>query len=469
MTNALLSSGLEALSLGEWARAMSADMHGDADRTGLRRVSIDSRTIAPGEAFFAIVGPRFDGHDFVADAVARGAAVVVASREIPEPPVPLLRVGSTTRALQDLARHVRTSAGVPLIAITGSTGKTTAKEMTAALLRSRGPVLASAGNLNNEFGLPLTLLGLAHEHRVAVVELAMSAAGELRTLTEIARPDIAVITNVAAAHLANFQTERDIADAKAEILEGLGHDGVAVLNHDDPELRRIGARHEGRVVWFGQHRDCDVSAESWRGTIFGMRFKLRVASRAVEVALPLAGRHHASNFLAAAAAAHVLGVDAEHMVEAALEMSAAPHRGQVLRLGQGVTLLDDSYNSNPRAVEAAVQALDLAPRGRRVAFLGDMLELGPSAPALHAETAAAVAPKLDVMVGVGQHTGDLLEGARRAGHGTEHHAFDDAAAAAAGLGEIVEAGDAVLVKGSRGLRMESVVDALVAHFGAVRE
>ena len=469
MTSALVSRGLQALSLGDLARAMSADLHGDADRGGLGGVSIDSRTIAVGEVFFAIVGPRFDGHDFVADAVARGAAVVVASREIPEPPVPLLRVGSTTRALQDLARYVRTSAGIPLIAITGSTGKTTAKEMTAALLRDRGPVLKSAGNLNNEFGLPLTLLGLEHEHQVAVVELGMSAAGELRTLTRIARPDIAVITNVSAVHLANFLTERDIADAKAEILEGLGRDGVAVLNHDDPELRRIGARHEGRVVWFGRHRDCEVSAERWRGTIFGMRFELHVASRAVEVALPLAGRHHTQNFLAAAAAAHALGVDAERMVEAALEMTPAPHRGQVLRLGQGVTLLDDSYNSNPRAVEAAVDALDLAPRGRRVAFLGDMLELGSAAPAQHAETAALVAPKLDVIVGVGEHAGDLREGAERAGHGTQHHAFEDAAAAAAGLGEIVRAGDAVLVKGSRGLRMEGVVDALVACFGTVRE
>ncbi len=464
-----MTSGLQALSIGELARLTSAELQGDADLAGVGGVSIDSRTTRSGEVFFAIVGPRYDGHDFVGDAVARGALAVVASREIPKPPVPLLRVGSTTRALQDVARHVRTSSGVRLVAITGSTGKTTTKEMTAALLRSHGPLLKSTGNLNNEYGLPLTLLGLEPEHRLAVVELGMSAAGELRTLTTIARPDIAVITNVAAVHLANFATERAIAEAKAEILEGLSDDGIAVLNHDDPELRRIGTRHEGRVIWFGRHRDCDVSAERWRGTIFGMRFELRVAGQSAEVALPLAGQHHTLNFLAAAAAAHALGVDPGRMAEAALEMTAPPQRGRVQRLGQGVTLLDDSYNSNPRAVEAAVRALGLAPAGRRVAFLGDMLELGPAAAARHAETAASVAGSLDVMVGVGAHAGDLREGAERTRDDTEHHAFEDAAAAAASACDIVQAGDAVLVKGSRGVRMESVVEALVAHFGRLGE
>ena len=298
-----MTIGLQALSIGDLAQLTSADLQGAAGAASVSGVSIDSRTTRSGEVFFAIVGSRYDGHDFVADALARGAVAVVASREIQTPPVPLLRVGSTTRALHDLARHLRISSGVRLVAITGSTGKTTTKEMAATLLRSQGPLLKSTGNLNNEYGLPLTLLGLEAEHRLAVVELAMSAAGELRTLTAIARPDIAVITNVAAVHLAHFASERAIAEAKAEILEGLSDDGIAVLNHDDPELRRIGARHEGRVIWFGRHRDCEVSAERWRGTIFGMRFELRVAGQSVEVALPLAGQHHTLNFLAAAGAA----------------------------------------------------------------------------------------------------------------------------------------------------------------------
>jgi len=433
-------------------------------------VSIDSRTIEPGQVFFAIAGPRFDGHDFLVEAAARGALAAVVHREATAPPaLPLVRVADTTRALGDLARHVRLAVDLPVVGITGSVGKTTTKEMTAALLATRGPVLKTEGNLNNEYGLPLTLLRLRAEHTAAVLELGMSAPGELLALSRIARPDVAVITKVAPVHLEFFPSLDAIAEAKAEVLDGLPEGGVAVLNGDDARVRLMGEARRHRIVWFGRDRRYDVSAESWRGTPLGMRFDLRVGGKTVEVALPLPGPHFVSNFLAAAAVAHVQGIAPEVMAEAALHMTAARHRGEVRRLGEGITLLDDCYNSSPDALEAAVVALGMATGRRRVAVLGDMLELGPIGPALHRERGSALPGRVDVVAAVGTLAKELLEGARTGGlPATSLYHFPDSAAAAAAMGSIVEPGDAVLVKGSRGVRLEVVVDALLARFG-VRE
>jgi UDP-N-acetylmuramoyl-tripeptide--D-alanyl-D-alanine ligase len=430
-------------------------------------VSIDSRTLRPGELFVAVAGPRFDGHDFLGEAALRGAAGALVARDVlPPAGLALLRVADTTRALADLARHVRRQAALPVVAVTGSMGKTTTKEMAAALLATAGPVLKTEGNLNNRYGLPLTLLRLAEIHRHAVLELGMSAPGELAELSRIAEPDVAVITNVAAVHLEFFPSLEAIADAKAEILVGLREGGSAVLNADDPRVRRIGEARGGRVVWFGRDRRYDVSAENWRGTAFGMRFDLVIEGRKTDVALPLAGAHFVEDFLAAAAAAHILGVEPEAMAEAATQLTPAAHRGQVLRLGRGVTLYDDCYNANPRAVAAALAALTLARGRRRVAFLGDMLELGPSGPELHRQAGADAAATLQLLAAVGPLAAHFLEGARRAGMRREAlHAFPDAAAAAAAAAGLIEDGDAVLVKGSRGARLEAVVEALKQALG----
>jgi UDP-N-acetylmuramoyl-tripeptide--D-alanyl-D-alanine ligase len=466
MSGAALSFALtiDEVLLGTGGTVDSAASRGAAPLAG---VSIDSRTLQPGQLFFAIAGPRFDGHGFLTEAAGRGAAAAVVHRDVDPPPgLPLIRVADTTRALGDLARHWRTAAALPVVAITGSVGKTTTKDMTAALLALRGPVLKTEGNLNNQYGLPLTLLGLRPEHTAAVLELGMSAAGELRALCAIARPDIAVITRVAPVHLEFFDSVDAIAEAKAEVLDGLRTDGVAVLNGDDPRVRRVGEARPQRIVWFGRDRRYHVSAERWRGTPFGMRFDLRMGGQTVDIALPLPGPHFVMNFLAAAAVAHVQGIAPEAMAEAATRMTAGRHRGEVRRLGQGVTLLDDCYNSSPDALEAAVVGLGMAPGRRRVAILGDMLELGPTGPALHRERGAALGDRVDVVVGVGPLAKELLEGARRAGLPAKSlHHFDDASAAAAAIAAIVESGDAVLVKASRGIRLESVVDRLVAHFG----
>jgi UDP-N-acetylmuramoyl-tripeptide--D-alanyl-D-alanine ligase len=458
---------ISPLTLGEAAQATGGHVVSGGPAVAVSGVSIDSRTLQKGQLFVAIKGPNFDGHEFIAPAKEKGAAAVMVHRDAHVPPgLAVLRVDDTTEALKDLGRHWRQKADVRVVGVTGSAGKTTTKEMTAALLGTQGPVHKTEGNLNNQYGLPLTLLRLTPEHRFAVLELGMSAAGELRELSHIARPDVAIITMVAPVHLEFFASVDAIADAKAEILEGLEADGVAVLNHEDPRVRRIGERRKGRTLWFGRDRSCDVSAENWKGTIHGMRFDLRLGGRTVDVALPLAGPHFMLNFLAAAAAAHHLGVPVDAIADAATKMQPAKSRGQVRRLNQGVTLLDDSYNSNPAAVDAAVTALTMAAQGRRVVFLGDMLELGPTGPELHRETGAKLKGRADVVVGVGALGKNIAEGARQAGIAAgDTHDFADSAAAAAEAVRLVKAGDAVLVKGSRGARMEKVVEALVAHLG----
>ena len=431
-------------------------------------VSIDSRTLQPGQLFVAIAGPRFDGHAFLEEAAAKGAAAAVVHRDVAAPAsLPLVRVADTTRALQDLARHRRLDADLPVVAVTGSVGKTTTKDMTAALLATRGPVLKTEGNLNNQYGLPLSLLRLKPEHTAAVLELGMSAAGELRELSAIAQPDVAVITRVSAVHLEFFESLDAIAAAKAEILEGLRPGGAAVLNGDDERLRRIGERFAGRVVWFGRDRGFEVSAEGWRGTGFGMRFFLRIDGRNVDVALPLPGPHFVTNFLAAAAAAHALGISSEAMAAAATHLHAARHRGEVTRLGEGVVLLDDCYNSSPDALEAALVALSLLPGRRHIAVLGDMLELGPAAAVLHRDGGRSLAGRVDAVLAVGALAGELLEGAREAGlPASALQAAADADSAARAVPTLVEPGDAVLVKGSRGVHLEKVVDALLDRFRA---
>ena len=432
----------------------------------LSGVSIDSRTLAPGQVFFAIHGPRFDGHEFLHDVMARGAAAAVVHRDAPSPEgLPLVRVADTTRALADLARHVRRTASIPVVVITGSAGKTTTKEMTATLLAARGSVLKTEGNLNNQYGLPLTLLRLEAQHAFAVLELGMSAPGELRLLSKIAEPDVAVITNVGPAHLEFFPSVDAIAAAKAEVFEGTRTDGLAVLNGDDPRLRQIGAGLRQRVIWFGQDRRDDVVALNWRATPFGMRFDLRLEGRKVDVALPLAGPHFVMDFLAAAAVAHAQGVSPEAIATLGTTLRAARHRGDLRRLEQGLTLIDDCYNSSPDALDAALVALSLAGPRRRVAILGDMLELGPAGPELHRAAGARAARSADLLVAVGSLAQGFLEGARGAGMPESAlRSFPDAAAATAVV-DLLGPGDAALVKGSRGVRLESVVAAIVARFG----
>lgn len=456
-----------ALSLADVLEGTGGSVSAPVPGLAFTAVSIDSRTTPNGALFFAIKGPRFDGHDFLAAAAERGARAAVVARETPAPAgLPLVRVADTTRALSELARSVRRRAGLPVVAVTGSIGKTTTKDMTAALLTTLGPVLKTEGNLNNQYGLPLTLLRLRGEHRAAVLELGMSAPGELRALVAIAHPDVAVITRIAPVHLEFFASLDAIAEAKAEILEGLAPRGTAVLNGDDPRVARIGERFAGRVVWFGRGKGREITATDERPSGAGTELTLHAAGTAVPVRLPLVGPHFVENFLAAAAAAHVLGIPATAMADAASSLGPARRRGEILRLGQDMLLIDDSYNSSPAALEAAVTTLGLMAGRRRVAILGDMLELGPTGAFLHRDRGRSLRGRVDVVIGVGPLAKEIVIGAREAGIASAllHH-FADAAAAVGGVPDILRPGDAVLVKASRGVALEAVVDAIAAHLG----
>jgi len=461
-----MALALSPLTLDEVAAATGGALGAPARALDFAGVSIDSRTLRPRELFVAIAGPRFDGHEFLKEAAARGAAAAVVHRDVEGAGLPLLRVADTTRALALLAHHRRRTFEAPVIAITGSAGKTTTKDLTTAILATRGPVLKTEGNLNNQFGLPLTLLRLAGEHTAAVLEMGMSAPGELRALSRIGEPDLAVITNVGRAHLEFFASADEIAKAKAEILEGLRPSGTAVLNGDDPRVKAIGDRHPGKVVWFGRDRRDHVSGERWRGTAFGGRFDLVIDGQKTDVALPLPGPHFMMNFLAAAAVAHALGIAPAQMAEAVASFFPGRHRSHVRRLGEGIVLIDDCYNSSPEALDAAVAALSMAGGERRVAVLGDMLELGPGSAALHQEAGASYAGKLEVLAAVGPLGQKIAEGACKAGLSPGAvHLFEDAGSAALAVPSLVRPNDAVLVKASRGVKLEVVVDALVARFG----
>ncbi len=430
--------------------------------------ALDSRRVAGGELFFALPGERSDGHRFVADALGRGAAAAVVHREVPAPAAgSLIRVADTFAALHALTRAVRRRVPGKLAAITGSIGKTTTKELLAAMLARRFRVAASPGNLNNLYGFPLSLLGIPDDTEWMVAEMGMSTPGELGRISRLGRPDVAVFTNVRPVHLEFFGTLRAIADAKAELFEGLAADGLVVANADDPEVARICGGRAQRVVWYGLERGAEVRAEGVAAAPAGRdgsRFRLVAGGDSARVDLPIHGAYNVGNFLAAAATAHALGLAADEIAAAAAAARPAAMRGVVHRLAGGTVVIDDSYNSNPEALARALESAAALGGKRRWAVLGEMLELGPEAPEFHARAGAAAARLgFSPVVGVGEAARPLVEAARKSG--AEGRWLADAAAAAAAAPALLEAGDVVLVKGSRGVGLESVVRGLVAAGG----
>jgi UDP-N-acetylmuramoyl-tripeptide--D-alanyl-D-alanine ligase len=436
-------------------------------------VSIDTRSLAAGALYFAIRGERFDGADFAADAIARGAAGLVLPRgrgtQVATGGDVVIEVDDTTRALQSLARAVRFESGTRVVAITGSAGKTTTKEITAEFLAARYRVMRNRGNFNNHIGLPLSLMELTGRPEISVVELGMNHSGEISTLVGIAEPDVRVWTNVGEAHLGFFESVDAIADAKAEILERATPATVLVANADDD---RIAARVEsfaGRLVRFGIDREADVRAQDVtdRG-IGGMAARVTTRRGDMELTTQLVGVANLANILAATAVALEFDVPVDELQARAARLRPAPHRGEVLRLGAGVTLIDDSYNANPAATERALQVLRRSPATRRIAILGEMLELGERAPALHERVGrAAASAGVDRLVAVGGRPAQAMaEAAAAAGiprGAVEHFATSEEAADRAAA--LVVPGDLVLVKGSRGVRTDRIVDRLKAERG----
>jgi UDP-N-acetylmuramoyl-tripeptide--D-alanyl-D-alanine ligase len=469
-------TGSIALSAAEIAAATGGRVVSGRPDQRIERWSIDTRSLAPGDLFVAVRGDRFDGHDFVAAALAAGAAgaVVTATPALAEAgkagPAPLLiQVADTTRALQDGAREVRRRSGAKVVAITGSAGKTTTKELTAEFLSARYTVFRNRGNLNNHIGLPLSLLELRTGPDVAVVELGMNHAGEIRTLVGIAEPDVRVWTNVGDAHAGFFASADAIADAKAEILEQARPGDLLVANADDEWIRARAGRFAGRTRTFGVSADADYRASAVRHRgLDGMAATVTTPQGDVDVETPLLGTGNLLNLLAAAAVAMEMGVGAGAIAERAATLTPAARRGELLRLPGGITLIDDSYNSSPAALKQSLATVGASTgSARKVAVLGEMLELGAHADRLHAECGRAVAGAgLDLLIAVGgDPAARLAAAARAAGMDASAVVHVTSSAEAADLAQQkVRPGDLVLVKGSRGIRTDVVVDRLKVEF-----
>jgi UDP-N-acetylmuramoyl-tripeptide--D-alanyl-D-alanine ligase len=462
------------LSAHEVARATGGRVRqGDASLP-VRRVSIDTRSLQPGDLFVAIRGERLDGHRFVADALRGGAmGAMVHEPAGPEagpaaPPV-IIEVADTTRGLQDFAREVRRRSGAKVVAITGSAGKTTTKEVCAELLSARFTVFRNEGNLNNHIGLPLSLLELQSRPDIAVVELGMNHPGEIRTLVGIAEPEVRVWTNVGDAHLGFFDSADAIADAKAEIVEGARPGDVLVANANDSRVMARSGTFTGTVITFGIDTAADVRAAGvqHRG-LEGMEADVATPSGTGRLRIPLLGTGNLSNVLAALAVGTHFGVPLAEMLDRAARLRPARHRGELLRLPGGVTLIDDSYNSSPAALRRSLETVAAATgSARKVAVLGEMLELGAHAARLHEECGRAAAEAgLQLLIAVGgAPAAALAREAVAAGMPERAVACVGTREEAASLAlRQVRAGDLVLVKGSRGIGTDMVVERLKEEF-----
>ncbi|MDD3801236.1 MAG: UDP-N-acetylmuramoyl-tripeptide--D-alanyl-D-alanine ligase [Desulfuromonas thiophila] len=431
-------------------------------------VSTDSRTLQSGDLFIPLRGPHYDGHDYLRQAVEHGAAACLSEEVVGGLPVPVIQVGNCLTALGQLARSVRRGFAGPVAAITGTSGKTSTKEMLASILSLREEGLRTLGNYNNLIGLPLTLCRLESAHRFMVLEMGMSAPGEIDQLARIAEPTLAIITNIGAGHLQGLGSVRGVARAKAELLAHLKPGSLALLNADDPELMRLTLPAGVIRQTFGLGATADVRATDLRPGR-AMQFCLHCPAGSVELTLPLPGRHQVYNALAAAAAALHLGRDLEEVVAGLQRVRMAAARLEVRELSDGTTLLDDSYNANPQSMQAALEVLHSWPcRGRRIAVLADMLELGEAAAGCHEDVGAFAAARVDYLLALGNYREALLGGAARAGLALDCClACDSHDAMARWLAEQVRPDDCVLVKGSRGMRMETVVEFLLRQAGKV--
>jgi UDP-N-acetylmuramoyl-tripeptide--D-alanyl-D-alanine ligase len=434
----------------------------------IRGAAVDSRAVVPGNLFVALPGEQTDGHRFVADAAAAGAAALIVTREPDDPDalgdVTVVRVTDALRALHAVAAGWRTRFAPLVVGVTGSIAKTSTKEAVAAVLGRRFRTLKNEGNLNNEIGLPLTVLRMEAGHEAAVLEMGMYVGGEIADLARIARPRLGVVTAVQGVHLSRIGTIEAVADAKAELVEALPADGTAILNADDPRVRAMAGRTAARSVTYGFAADADVGAgDVISAGLDGMRFTLRTGRGHRAVAVPTLGRLAVHNGLAAAAVGLAAGCTLDQITAGLADGWAAPHRTELVRLG-GVTIVDDSYNASPGSVTAALELL-AGLSGRRVAVLGEMLELGDEHDAGHREVGRAAADVADLLVVVGgPGAAGIAGGAREAGldPGRILEAADRDAAAEALLARLRD-GDVVLVKASRGVALDLLVERLRAE------
>ena len=462
--------------------------------------SLDSRSIQAGELFFAVKGQRLDGHEYVTAALQSGAvaAVVAAEREAEFPAAirsKLISVADPLAALQMLAAAVRQRWRGPVVAITGSAGKTTTKQMIAALLATRFRVLENRGNLNNQFGLPLSLLRLEPETEIGVFEMGMSGPGEIRLLAQLAKPDVGVVTNVSAAHLEFFPSVEAIARAKYELVEALQSDDWAVLNADDPRVAAFGLRAQSHVLHYGLSHSADLRADDLnassdggydfrlpppmhRGIVPGAAWKgkrtadgLMKSPSKVLFHLPLLGRHNVSNVLAALSVAYLFGIRPPSLVDAVAKLQPAPQRGELIRLASGALVVNDCYNSNPDALMAMLTAVAEIPARRRIAVLGGMMELGPASARFHEDCGRRAGElNFDALIAVGELARPLATGARAAGIADSSvQEMSTPEEAGEYLRAWLREGDVVLLKGSRAAHLEKIWERLGPMNGRSQE
>lgn len=436
------------------------------------QISTDSRSISPGELFVAISGASHDAHRFIGEVIGKGArGLVVASDKVPTLPDPLLKdleitciaVSDTTRALGDMARFYRLRFAASIAAVTGSAGKTTTREMMASVLAQRFNTLSSSKNFNNEIGLPLTLFRLTPQIEWAVVEIGMNHPGEIARLAEICIPDIGLITNVGPVHLEGVGSIEGVMRAKGELLEKINPSGTAVLNADDPYGRRLAQTTDRKVIFFGESPDATIRAESIRVEGQSVSFSLLLPSETVFVDLPVPGRFMVSNALAAAAAGTLTGLTGSE-IKAGLE-SFQPVEGRmyIRTTGKGIRIIDDTYNANPAAMKEAIRVLCSLKERRGILVMGDMLELGEQSAPLHESIGSeAAAAGVDRLYVTGAFSGAVQAGAAAAGMPAQNIFVGTPGEIISRLTERLEPGDWVLVKGSRAMGMEAIVQALMA-------
>jgi UDP-N-acetylmuramoyl-tripeptide--D-alanyl-D-alanine ligase len=479
------------LSLEEISKAVGGTLQGPAN-VKVRGYSIDSRTLIAGELFFAIKGPRFDGHQFLAQAFQKGAAGAVVEEDLKSSPgTPsldasqahspspigrggegaMIRVHSTLEALQALARDVRRRWGMTIIGVTGSAGKTTTKEMIAAVLGKKFTVLRSVGNLNNEFGLPLCLLRAERYQNIGVLEMGMSAKGELRKLASIAEPNEGIVTNVNPVHLEFFKSVDEIAEAKAELIQGLHDPKVAYLNNDDSRVRAMSRNFSGKVVTYGVKSAAAFGVQQIQDLgLEGTAFTVHHDRRDVNFVLPLLGQHNVANAVSSVAVGITHEIAWEQIREALSEMKPEKMRGQVIKFREGFAAIDDSYNSNPRALSEMIRFLGkLKGYQRKILVAGEMLELGPDGPELHRNCGREAArARLELIVAVQGQATEILEGALESGMDRSRLKFArDAVQAGDLLARTIKKGDVVLIKGSRGVKLEQTLNTLRAAFSSM--
>ncbi len=442
------------------------------EKTSFRGISTDSRTVAEGELFIALKGEHFDGHHFAIEALKKRAGGVIIEEDKVRDirwngyrPSAVIAVKDALHALGDIARERRRKFGTPVVALTGSNGKTTTKEMISACLETTFPVLKTKGNLNNLIGLPLTLLNLTEQERIVVLEMGMNVPGEIRRLTEIAEPDVGLITNIEKVHLEGMGSLERVREEKGDLFRRMKQDGTILVNQDDPRVIDLASEFRGQKITFGIDHPAEVMAKEIRlKGVGGTSFTLMMEGVTMEITLPLLGRHFVPNALSAIASASLFGIELEKVKEALENLQPFPMRMEVLRPKEGVTLINDAYNANPRSMELALEILsEMKGKGRAIAVLGDMLELGDFSVEAHQHIGQRVEElSIDFLLALGEEAPVLVESAIRHGLNSEKaRIVESHTEAISTLKKMVRDGDWILVKGSRRMGMEKIAEGLM--------